>query len=219
MSNGRDSRKKGIAASGSWVPIPLDFLRSRACASLSPHGAKLLLDVLALLGPNASRNGDLSLVPKVMATRGWSGRETLGAAVAELEEHGLLVQTRQGGRLNCNLYALTLFPIDCDVRKLDAGAVGSFTRRDFEKAGLAQPTEDAPATWRRARKTKTVAPPRDATAKSVPPRDEAVARAPPKTGLTSRGGTKTPFSAVCSVPPRVTYVDTHLPSSIPESMH
>lgn len=62
---GRDRTKKhGVAVQGSWLPMPLAFLRSRACASLSPHGIKLLIDVLALLGPNATRNGDLSLSGK-----------------------------------------------------------------------------------------------------------------------------------------------------------
>ena len=86
---GRDRTKKhSIAVNGAWLPVPLEFMRSRACAELSPHAAKLLLDLMALLGPNATRNGDLSLAPKAMKARGWSGRETLRMAVAELLEHG-----------------------------------------------------------------------------------------------------------------------------------
>ena len=190
MANGRDSRKRSIAVSGSWLPMPLTFLRSRACAELSPHGAKLLLDVLALLGPNATRNGDLSLAPKAMQVRGWSGRSSLQAAVQELERHGLLIRTRQGGRLDCTLYALTLFPIDCDVRKLDEGAVGSFTSRDYEMGGIDPPSDKAPAAWRHARKTQTVAPPRD----EVPVQRPATVRTPSdegsKTATLSRHGTK-----------------------------
>lgn len=148
---GRDTKKRGIAVAGTWVPLGLTFLRSRACAELSPHGAKLLLDLLALLGPNATKNGDLSLSPKVMQVRGWSGRETLRSAVSELVEHGLLVQTRQGGRKDCSLFALTLYPLDCDLRKLDVGP-GCHTSRDWETAGLNAPTEENPAVWRRARK-------------------------------------------------------------------
>ncbi len=94
MANARESKKRGIAVAGTWVPLGLAFLRSRACASLSPHGAKLLLDLMALLGPNATRNGDLSLAPQDMAVRGWTSRATLLAAIRELVEHGLLVQTR-----------------------------------------------------------------------------------------------------------------------------
>lgn len=157
------SKKRSIACAGSWVPVPLDFLRSRACAELSPHAAKLLLDVLSMLGPNAVRNGDLSITPKVMALRGWSGRETLKAASDELVGHGLLSVTRAGSRLDCKLYACTLYPLDCDLKKLDVKP-GSYRQTDYmgEAATKANPpTETSPARWRRARKTESVAPPRD----------------------------------------------------------
>lgn len=157
---GRDTKRRGIAVTSPWLPVPLEFLRSRACAELSPHGVKLLLDVLASLGTNASRNGDISLAPKLMRVRGWSGRETLNAAVKELIEHGLLVQTRQGSRLDCSLYACTLYPLDCDFKKLDVGP-GSYRVTDYmgEGASLANPpTEARPATWRRARKNANANP-------------------------------------------------------------
>lgn len=153
-SMGRGGKRRGIAVSGPWLPVPLDYLRSRACAELSPHGAKLLLDVLASLGTNASRNGDISLAPKIMRVRGWSGRETLNSAVRELVDHGLLAQTRQGSRLDCSLYACTLFPLDCDLKKLDVGP-GSYRTTDYMGHGAAlanPPSETKPATWRRARK-------------------------------------------------------------------
>lgn len=161
--SGDRKRKRGVAVSGSWLPMPLDFLRSRAAAELSPHGTKLLLDVLALLGPNATRNGDVSLTPKTMAARGWSGRETLSAAVRELIQHGLLVRTRHGSRLSCSLFAVTLYPLDCDLDKLDVrpGCYTTSGTWNADGALLKPPTEDAPARWRRARKTESVAPPRD----------------------------------------------------------
>lgn len=99
----KHSKKHGIATNDPWLPLSLPFLRSRACAQLSPHASKLLLEVLGLLSTNANRNGDLSLAPKVMQCRGWSGRATLAAAVRELEDANLLFQTRQGGRKDCNL--------------------------------------------------------------------------------------------------------------------
>ena len=173
---GRDIKKRGIAVTGPWLPLPLEFMRSRACAELSPLAAKLLLDVLSMLGTNASRNGDVCLTPKLMRVRGWSGRESLGAAVRELVTHGLLMQTRQGSRLDCSLHALTLFPLDCDMRKLDVGP-GSYRTTDYmcDGAGMANPpTEAKPAVWRRARKTQTVAPPRD----EVPPKRPATGRTP-----------------------------------------
>jgi hypothetical protein len=80
----KQTGNKSVAVTGDWLPLQLKFLRSRACAELSPHAAKLMLDVFALLGRNAFGNGDLSLTPKLMAARGWSGRNTLKAAVQEL---------------------------------------------------------------------------------------------------------------------------------------
>ncbi|MDE2437379.1 MAG: hypothetical protein KGM49_14075 [Sphingomonadales bacterium] len=159
---GRDTKKRGVAVSGAWLPLPLDFMRSRACAELSPHAAKLLLDLLGMLGPNATRNGDLSITPKAMRARGWSGRETLNAAVRELEQHGLLARTRQGSRLDCNLWAITMYPLDCDMRKLDVGP-GCYRTTDWMHGGALadKPTETSCAVWRRARKTQTVTPPRD----------------------------------------------------------
>jgi len=150
----RASRKKSIAVSGAWLPIPLEFLRSRAAAELSPHAAKLLFDVLALLGPNAVGNGDVNLTPKTMTARGWPGRESLKAAVMELIECGLLVQTRQGSRLDCSLFACTLFPLDCDLTKIDVKP-GCYLTRDYagpDGKQASKPTEEAPARWRRARK-------------------------------------------------------------------
>lgn len=156
------SKKGSIAVAGIWLPVSLDYLRSRACAELSPHGAKLLLDFLALLGPNASRNGDISLSPKRMAVRGWSGRSTLSAAIAELLDNNLIVYTRRGSRLDCSLFACTLFPLDCDLTKLDVRP-GCYRTADYAgiDGSLANPpTEAEPARWRYARKTKSVTPPR-----------------------------------------------------------
>lgn len=179
---GRQSKKKSIAASGPWLPMPLDFLRSRACAELSPHGAKLLLDVLALLGPNASRNGDICITPKLMHVRGWPGRETLNAAVRELVDHGMLCLTRQGSSLDCSLYAVTLFPLDCDMSKLGVGP-GSYRQTDYMGPGgeaAKSPTESRPAYWRRARKTQTVAPPRDAMPEKRPATGRSTHETAPK---------------------------------------
>lgn len=157
------SKKHGIAVRGSWLPVGLDFLRSQACAELSPLGAKLLLDVMALLGPNATKNGDISLAPKTMAVRGWTSRSSLRAAVQELLQFGLLVQTRQGSRMDCSLYACALYPLDCDLSKLDVKP-GCYLTTDYMGKGADSakpPTESKPANWRRARKMQTVAPPRD----------------------------------------------------------
>ena len=64
MANGRSgskpSKKNPVAVRGAWLPMPLKFLRTRACASLSPQASKMLLDMCMQLGPNAANNGSLS---------------------------------------------------------------------------------------------------------------------------------------------------------------
>jgi len=159
----KSPKKRGVSVTGAWLPNSLDFLRSRACAELSPHAAKLLLDLMAQLGPNATRNGDLSIAPKLMAIRGWTSKSSLSAAIQELLDGGLIAKTRQGSRLDCSLFALTLYPLDCDLSKLDVKP-GTYRTTDYMGDGAtlsAPPTENNPAHWRRARKLKTVAPPRD----------------------------------------------------------
>ena len=149
-------KKKGIAAKGSWLPVPLAFLRSRACAEMSPLAVKLLIDLLSSMGPNCSGNGDLSISPKVLEVRGWSSRASLQEAVRELIDHGLLVITRQGSRADCRLFALTLYPLDCEQSKLDTRP-GCYWHMEYEQGDTrlsAPPSEGDPARWRRARKSK-----------------------------------------------------------------
>lgn len=165
--NGRNTKKHAIAVVGSWLPVALSFLRSKACAELSPHGAKLLLDALALLGPNAKNNGDISLTPQRLFCRGWTSCSTLRAAMLELVNAGLLVETRKGSRLDCSLFALTLYPLDCDLKKLDVRHGCYLTSDWMGKNGMHEPppTLEKPALWRRARKIEVVASPRDANTK------------------------------------------------------
>lgn len=150
----RYNQKRKVAVSGAWQPLSLTFLRSVACAELSPHATKLLVDLLAMMGPNATRNGDLSLAPKVMAVRGWTSRSTLDAAVKELVEVGLLFMTRQGGRKDCSLWAVTLYPLDTDIKKQLDVRPGCFTHLDYmghDRARSNPPTNERHAVWRRVR--------------------------------------------------------------------
>ena len=204
------SKKRAISVSGAWLPVALDFLRSKACAELSPHAAKLLLDAMSMLGPNATRNGDISLAPSIMALRGWTSRSSLSAAVAELTEHSLLIQTRQGSRLDCSLFAITLYPLDCDIGKLDVRP-GCYLTRDYGGVAGAladKPTETNPAKWRRARKLKSVAPPRDVVSEKRPATGQTKDTEKGKSMTLSRHGTKPPVFETSLVPPRVTYIDS-----------
>ena len=156
MANARNerSRKNAVSVRGPWLAMPLEFLRSRAWAELSPQAAKMLLDLCAGLGPNARGNGDLSAAPVVMKPKGWRSTANRVAALQELEDARLIATMRRGHRRQCALYAVTLWPLQCDLTKLDSGP-GTYTTADWEHAGAdraASPTSEAPARWKVLRK-------------------------------------------------------------------
>jgi hypothetical protein len=163
MANGRGgaaSKKNPVSVSGPWFAMPLDFLRSRAWCELSPHAAKMLLDLCASLGPNAKGNGDLSAAPSIMGPKGWGSTATRRAALQELEHAGLVAVTRCGNRRACTLYAVTLWPLQCDTSKLDHGP-GSFTTTDWQRVSAdraERPTSAAPAKWKGLRANEFSAP-------------------------------------------------------------
>lgn len=71
--------------------------------------------------------------------------------------------TRQGSRLDASLYACTLYGLDCDPKKIEVKQ-GAYRQTDYmgrDARMAAAPTELAPAVWRRARKTETLAPQRN----------------------------------------------------------
>lgn len=166
--NGKREESK-VDFKGRWLGIPFRFLRSERCVSLSPHGAKLLLDAFSMLGMLGKNNGDLSFAPSMMIHRGWTSRTTLGAAIKELLDAKLLHVTRQGSKRHAYLYALTLWKIDRDrnvVCKLDVGRKG-LNMYDVADEASWGPVVDSehPVTWKRPRKrpeeTQSVTPQRD----------------------------------------------------------
>jgi hypothetical protein len=153
MKRGKGKRERAVTVKGPWVALPLNFLRSRAYAQLSPHASKLLGECLSMLGPNACGNGDISLAPKLMHPRGWTSRQTLGDAIKELIEAKILIKTRQGSRLDCSLFAITLYPLFCDLDKLDVKP-GCYTDIDWMQDGGGEiPSVKVPVRWRRVRKS------------------------------------------------------------------
>lgn len=100
-ARGPRSKKNPVTVSGPWFAMPLEFVRSRACADLSPQACKMLVDLCAGLGPNARGNGDLSAAPGTMRPRGWTSTSGRVAALLELEFVGLIVITRRGCRGRC----------------------------------------------------------------------------------------------------------------------
>ncbi|MBK1643589.1 hypothetical protein CKO25_02730 [Thiocapsa imhoffii] len=79
-------------------------------AVLSKMARLLLIDVAHQF--NGSNNGNLSMAPKTLAPYGWRSRGTLDKAIVELVAKGFLMQTRQGGRNRCSLFAMTWHGID-----------------------------------------------------------------------------------------------------------
>jgi hypothetical protein len=226
MATTRDgvrARKNPVTVSGPWFAMPLDFLQSRAWAELSPHAAKMLLDLCAGLGRNASGNGDLSAAPAVLQPKGWTSVATRVAALQELERVGLIVITRRGNRRKCNLYAVTLWPMDCDFTKLDHGP-GAYSTSDWQRAtprGAEKPTKDAPAVWRPLRENENSSPAkRQPSPDEYPPRDKTATKGTPSVPAAGAMAPKLPATVV---PLRDTFLDlpsgasTNPKGAVPES--
>ena len=87
-------------------------------ASVLSHSGAHLLDNLTAQY-NGKNNGDLSAAPKIMKLYGWNSHGSVNNAIAELIAKGFIEQTRQGGRNQCSLYAITWYSIDECGGKLD----------------------------------------------------------------------------------------------------
>ena len=100
--------------------MPHRVLESEPYTRLSGKGVKLLVDLFAQF--RGGNNGDLGMAWTVMRKRGWRSRDTLDRACKELVDNGFISQTRQGGRNQCNLYAVTWLAIDDCNGKLDCAS-------------------------------------------------------------------------------------------------
>lgn len=165
MGNTRKSSDPDkVQTDGDWVGFALRFLQSRACAELSPHGIKLLIDLVSMLKPNAGRNGDIWPSVEALKVRGWTSVATIAATMHELRTAGLVVTTRQRRGRRCELVALTLWPLHCDQKKLDIMRY-HYSVTDYRgdrDAMLPPPTPDRPAVWKKVRPAtgnqKTISP-------------------------------------------------------------
>jgi len=80
--------------------------------------AKVLLPYI-LRQYNGKNNGDFCAPLSLMKRYGWTSNDTLPKAIKELIGANLLLLSRQGGRRQCNLYAVTFYQIDECNGKLD----------------------------------------------------------------------------------------------------
>jgi hypothetical protein len=97
--------------------FPHELIRSRRFHALSAHAVKALMYLASQY--RGSNNGDLGIAWKVAKARGFKSNSMLRRGAIELVETGFLIQTRQGGRNRCSLFALTWMPIDECNGKLD----------------------------------------------------------------------------------------------------
>lgn len=121
-----DKRKKiqGRRTNHTFAAKPHNIFRANcknktpSPASVLSHKAAHLLDNL-IAQYDGKNNGDLSAAPKIMKLYGWNSQGSVYGALIELLALGFIEQTRQGGRNQCSLYAVTWLAIDeCDG-KLD----------------------------------------------------------------------------------------------------
>ncbi|NOU23477.1 MAG: hypothetical protein HOO93_17145 [Methyloglobulus sp.] len=123
MANNRQ-KNKGRRSSPTFAAKPHHIFRPNFAhkipspASVLTHKAAHLLDNL-IAQFNGQNNGDLSAAPKIMNLFGWSSQGSVYGALVELLALGFIEQTRQGGRNQCSLYAVTWLAIDECKNKLD----------------------------------------------------------------------------------------------------
>lgn len=115
---------KGRRTSHTFAAKPHNIFRAD-CKNMVPSPASVLSHKAAHLLDNliaqydGNNNGDLSAAPKIMKLYGWSSQGSVYSALVELLAYGFIEQTRQGGKNQCSLYAVTWHSIDECKGKLD----------------------------------------------------------------------------------------------------
>ena len=117
-------KAKGRKSSGTHAAKPHHIFRPNfksktpSPASVLNHSAAHMLDNL-IAQYNGKNNGDFSAAPSIMKLYGWNSKGTVTNALNELLASGFIELTRQGGRNQCSLYAVTWLPVDECKGKLD----------------------------------------------------------------------------------------------------
>lgn len=110
-------KAKGRRSKRSFSMLVHDYFTSPEYAMLSPRAVKALIDLYTQF--RGANNGDMCAAWKLMRPLGWTSRDQLQKALAELLERGWISITRQGGRRIATLYAVTFLGIDRCDGKLD----------------------------------------------------------------------------------------------------
>jgi hypothetical protein len=118
--------------------IPKQVVKSEAYNMLSGWSVRLLVDIAKQY--NGFNNGDLQAVFSILSKWGWNSKGTLDRAKKQLLDSGFIVQTRQGGKHRCSLYAITWYHIDECKGKLDVKPT-KVASNDWKKIKSSTPYE------------------------------------------------------------------------------
>ena len=110
-------KAKGRRETGSFAGIPKACMKHLNYIELSMPAKVLLWEFCYQY--NGFNNGDLCAAFSVLKERGWRSKGTLARAIDELKKRQWVVVSRQGGKNQCSLYALTFQAIDECKGKLD----------------------------------------------------------------------------------------------------
>ena len=164
------SRSKRRASSmGRFTPLVHEYFMTPQFAALSPRAVKLLIEVYMQF--NGANNGDLCASWSVIRKRGWTSKDQLAKALAELDATRWLERTRQGSIHKATLYAVSFRGIDHCGGKLDVKADPKPSH------GWRYPETSKMPSRRRVRKTHPVVRP----AGNRPPHEVAISSVLPAT--------------------------------------
>jgi hypothetical protein len=132
-------KSKGRSSTRRFVQFPNQLLESRRFLTLSGHAVKTLMYLASQY--NGHNNGDLGIAWKIASVKGISSNDSLRRGALELIEAGFVIQSRQGGRNRCSLFALAWFSIDHCDGKLDITAtnVAPIDWKEINRGNLSEP--------------------------------------------------------------------------------
>lgn len=124
-------KSKGRNPSGSFARLPHMVMDSEDFRTLSGGALKVLLGLLRQY--RGTNNGDLSATFTQAEIWGVGSKTTLAKALRELQEHSLIICTREGRFIKpggcCALYALSWFQIDECGGKLEVASTATAPRK------------------------------------------------------------------------------------------
>ena len=132
-------RFRGRKTGHTFLSLPHYVITSPQWRALSGNAIKFIVELAA--GFDGGNNGDLSLTRTQALGRGWRSGETRDQSADEAEAAGFILQTRQGHKGVCNLYAITWQPID-DVGK------GVMYAAEHKASRLWEKRDPLPRNWR-----------------------------------------------------------------------